>query len=122
MKRIIFILLILISLDAAAQNTYKYYFIEIRPTGKGEIEVAPENGVNYPDIDTLLVASRETKKNGGVIVTGRRYNSYSDVFNRLSTEGLEFVQLASLSSFGGATAMLATDLKVNYVIWRKRTN
>lgn len=122
MKRMLIILLISLSVKATAQNSYQYYFIEVRPTGKGDVEVLPEHGVTYPDIDSLLVASRETKKNGAVITTGKKYASYTEVFNRLTAQGLEFVQFANLSSFGGATAMLATDMKVNYVIWRKRTN
>lgn len=122
MKKLLVAILTIICVNVQAQTSYQYYFIEMRPTGKGEVEVAPELGVTYTDIDSLLVAGRETKKNGAVIVTGKKYDSYSALFNRLSREGLEFVQMAGLSSFGGAAAMLATDLKVNYLIWRKRTN
>lgn len=121
MKKLIFILLIIFAKGASAQS-YQYYFIEIRATGKGDVEVQPELGVNYPDIDTLLVASRETKKNGAVIVTGKKYGSYSEVFNKLSATGLEFVQFSNLPTFGGATGAMLSDLRSNYAIWRRVRN
>lgn len=120
MRKIITITLLLIGISSFAQDRYQYYFIEIRTTGKGEVELAPENQVVYPDIDSLLVSSRAKNKRGIEEVSGRKYASYSEAFNRLSREGLEFVQFANLSSFGGAASMLAGDIRVNYVIWRKR--
>ncbi|MBI3137985.1 MAG: hypothetical protein HYZ15_05325 [Sphingobacteriales bacterium] len=122
MSKIISIALLLISISSIAQDKYQYYFIEMRNTGKGEVEVEPENQVVYDDIDSLLVTSREMNKRGIEEVKGRKYGSYTEVFNRLSREGLEFVQFANLGSFGGATAMLAGDIRINYLIWRRKVN
>lgn len=96
----------------------QYFFIEIRATGKMEVELQPEQGV-ISDIDSLLVASRETKKNGAVIVTGKKYESYTSAFNSLASAGLEFVQMANVSTVGGATAALVGDLRTNYMIWKR---
>src|SRR5690348_12482168 len=104
MKKILLCLSIFISFCAAAQTKYQYYFIETRTTGKMGIELSPETGVTYSDIDTLIVASREVKKNGNTVITGKKYESYSAAFNALSAAGLEFVEFANLSTIGGATA------------------
>ena len=101
-------------------QTFQYYFLEIRTTGKAEVEITPESGVKYDDIDTLIVSKREPGKKGIDIVTGKKYESYSSAFNRLSRAGLEFVQFANLSTFGGGTALLAGDIRINYIIWRKK--
>ncbi len=122
MKRICIVIALTISLSTAAQDRYQYYFIEIRTTGKAEIELAPENQVLYSDIDSLIVSSREKNKRGIEEVKGRKYDSYSAAFNRLSAAGLEFVQFTNLSSVGGATAALVGDIRVNYVIWRRKMN
>lgn len=119
MKKIICIISLFISLQLAAQE-YQYYFIELRTTGKAEVELSPEMGVTYSDIDSLIVSSREVKKNGVIMVTGRKYASYSAAFNRLSREGLEFVQFANLSTVGGGTAFIAGDIRINYTVWRKK--
>lgn len=119
MKKIFIAICIIISAAASAQTSYKYYFLEIRTTGKAEVEITPEMGVTYEDIDSIIVKSREIKKNGAVIITGVKYPSYSAAFNKLSSVGLEFVQFANLSTFGGATAFISGDIRINYVIWRK---
>ena len=120
MKKIIVLLSLFMAVTAAAQTKYQYYFLEMRTTSKAEVEVTPEMGVKYADIDTMIVSKRETKKNGAEVVTGKKYNSYSAAFNTLSAAGLEFVQFASLSTFGGSAAMLAGDIRINYMIWRKK--
>lgn len=107
-------------LNGSSQDKFYFYFIEFRNTGKGEVELKPENQVFYPDIDKLLVSSRVTNKRGVEEITGRRYASYTEAFNTLSGEGLEFVGFANLGSFGGATAAIAGDVRVNYMIWRKK--
>lgn len=118
MKKLVLIGLLLFT--KAAQAQYLYYFLEIKTTGKAQVELAPEMGVTYDDIDTLIVSNRETKKNGAVVVTGKKYESYSAAFNSLSAAGLEFVQFANLSTIGGATAFIAGDIRINYTIWRRR--
>lgn len=122
MRLVIISLCLLIGKLSYSQDApvYTYYFLEIRTTGKAEVEITPEMGVKYPDIDSLIVSKREPKKNGGENITGVKYPSYSDAFNKLSSAGLEFVQFANLSTFGGGTAMLAGDLRINYIVWRKR--
>ncbi len=121
MKKIITLLCLLAVLKSGAQNTQpvQYYFIEVRPTGKLEVELQPEMGTTYADIDSLLVATRETKKNGAIIITGKKYSSYSAAFNTLAGAGLQFVQFANLPTSGGATAALVGDLRITYMVWKK---
>jgi hypothetical protein len=122
MKKTLLILSILLVSTQIFAQKYTYYFITINPTSKGEVEVTPELGVVYSDIDTFLVAKRETKKNGAVEVTGKRYNSYSAFFNSMSMHGIEFVQFANLQEYGGATRMIAGDIRSNYTIWRRKVD
>lgn len=78
------------------------------------VQITPEVGVTYEDIDTLIVEKRK-----GQNVTGKKYESYSEAFNSLSSAGLEFVQFVNLSTIGGATSFIS-DLKTNFILWRKR--
>ena len=98
---------------------YQYYFLMISTTGKLGVLIEPEWGVNYPDIDSLIVSKREQRKKNDVI-TGKKYESYSEAFNSLSNAGLEFVQFVNLSTVGGGTAMLVGDIRINYTMWRRR--
>lgn len=106
----------------ASADIYKYYFLMIKTTGKMGIEIEPEWGVTYEDIDSLIVESREARKKGGFDISGKKYDSYSAMFNALSAAGLEFVEFASLSTVGGSAKVLVGDLRLNYVIWRKKIN
>jgi len=119
---ILFIIIILFPIFSMAQKSliYKYYFLEIRPTGRGEVEITPEMQVKYEDIDTLIVLKREMRKNGYENITGKKYSSYSSAFNILSNAGLEFVQFVYLPTYGGATGMLVSEMRINYIMWRKR--
>ena len=123
MTTLLVVMFICDSQIANAQDApqYKYYFLMIRATGKAEVEISPEMGVEYPDIEPLIVGKKEQKKKGESI-TGKKYESYSDAFNVLSATGLEFVQFVTLPSVGGMTIFVAGDMKLSYTMWRKRTN
>lgn len=118
MKKVMIMLFVFLCIKANSQ-VYKYYFIEINTTSKAEVELSPEWGYKYEDIDSL-VCKREIKSNGKEDYKGKKYKSYSEAFNALSAAGLEFVQFASLSTVGGATRLIAGDIKVGYTIWRKK--
>lgn len=119
MKKMILSILLLASVPIFAQKPVQFYFIEIRPTGKMEVELKAETGVTYPDIDSLLIGSSTTTKKGAVITTGKKYDSYTAAFNALSGAGLQFVQFANLSTMGGASALLTSDVKTIFTIWKK---
>jgi hypothetical protein len=113
------ILCFLACATAATAQTYKYYFIEIRATGKAEIALKPEGNIVYSDIDSL-VCERSTDNRGKEQVKEKRYSSYSEAFNKLSSAGLEFFQFANLPTFGGGTAIIAGEMRANYMVWRRR--
>lgn len=103
-----------------AQAQYKYYFFQIKITGKSEVQLIPEREILYPDIESLIIEKRDTSKKGTETVTAIRFQSYSEAFNKLSAAGLEFVQFTNLPTVGAGTAFLAGDMRVNYIIWRKK--
>lgn len=74
----------------------------------------------YADIDSLVCA-RSTDNRGKEIVKERKYGDYSEVFNKLSAAGLEFVQFANLPTIGGGTALIGGEIRMNYMVWRKRS-
>lgn len=118
------ILLCIFTISASSiysQDVFTYYFIEVRVTGKGDVEIAPEGEASYTDIADLIETKREKDKKGFERVTGKKYNNYSAAFNVLSKAGLEFVQFTNLPTVGGATSMfVGTSLPTNYMIWRKK--
>lgn len=118
MKPIITLSLILIFGVAKAQ-TYRYYFLDIRATGKMEVAIIPENNIQYDDIDSL-VCERSQSDRGKEIVKEKKYSSYSVLFNRLSAEGLEFVEFATVPKAGGATQVIGGPLMTTYMIWRRK--
>lgn len=118
MKTLFIAILLLISTTSFSQS-YEYYFIEFRPTGKAEIAVIPENNINYPGLDSLLCERSENK--GKEVVKEKRYPNYSAVFNMLSSKGLEFVQFVTAPKIGGATQMLTGTGDSNYMVWRRKT-
>lgn len=117
MKLIIFTLLILFTKTLSAQ-TYQYYFIESRATAKGEVAINPENNMLYSDVDSLLCERSDIR--GREVVKERKYPSYSDMFNRLSREGMEFIQFVYVSKIGGAAQLIAGSGQTVYMVWRKK--
>lgn len=115
----LFIVFLLISNFSYGQ-TYKYYFFEVRPTGKAEVAIKPEGNTLYADVDSL-VCERSTDSRGKELVKEKKYGSYSEAFNKLSSAGLEFFQFANLPTFGGATQILAGEIRANYMVWRRKT-
>jgi hypothetical protein len=120
MKKILIVICILFAINATAQDTYQYYFVQGRPTGKLEVEVWPEKGIVYPDIDTLLVSKREKNKKGVEEIEGKKYESFSAFFNALATTGLEFVNYYKWNTAGGAAGVLGGRLEGDYFIFRKK--
>lgn len=114
----LFIVFLLISNFSYGQ-TYKYYFFEVRPTGKAEVAIKPEGNTVYADVDSL-VCERSTDNRGKEHVKEKRYAGYSEAFNGLSGAGLEFVQFTNLPTVGGATQILAGEIRANYMVWRRR--
>lgn len=125
MKILLFCILLLTTFSANCQSQpvlpkYQYYFIQMTPTSKVEIELAPEDNVYYADIDSLIVTKVEINKKGYRQVTGKKYDSFSAAFNALSGAGLEFVQFAYLNKVGGMTAVWVGESRIGYSIWRKQ--
>jgi hypothetical protein len=118
MKAAIILSFLLLSTTVGAQ-TYRYYFFEVRATGKAEIAIKPESNTVYPDIDSL-VCERLTDSRGKEQVKEKKYGSYSEAFNRLSAAGLEFFQFANLPTVGGGAAIIAGELRANYMVWRRK--
>lgn len=116
--KILFVALLLFISSASFSQTYEYYFIEFRPTGKAEIAVIPENNIVYRGLDSLLCERSENK--GKEVVKEKRYPNYSTVFNMLSSKGLEFVQFVTAPKIGGATQMLTGSGDSNYMVWRRK--
>jgi hypothetical protein len=114
-----FIFLLVLSAKVSQGQTYRYYFLEVRATGKMEIAVKPEFDAQYPDIDSL-VCVRTTDNRGKEIMKERKYLSYSDMFNKLSAAGLEFVQFAWLPTVGGGAQLIGGEMRVNYIVWRRK--
>lgn len=115
MKLLVFCLL----LSAATKaQTYQYYFLDIRATGKVGVAVIPEKNLNYGDIDSL-VCERSTNDKGREVVKEKIYGSYTELFNRLSAHGLEFVQFVYLPTVGGATQLIGGSMPNNFAVFRK---
>ena len=119
-KLLIVIALATLSAKGFSQDIYQYYFIEGRPTGKMQIEVNPEKGTMYPDIDSLVVEKREVKKNGDETYVAKKYTTLSNFFNALAGAGLEFVNYYKWNTVGGGTAMISGTLYTDYFIFRKK--
>lgn len=118
MKPIITLCFLFASYLSQAQS-YRYYFLDIRPTGKMEVAIIPENNILYEDIDSL-VCERSTNDRGKEVIREKKYPSYSALFNRLSAEGMEFVDFATIPKAGGAAQVIAGPLMTTYMIWRRR--
>lgn len=115
MKLLVFLLLLA---SSAKAQTYQYYFLDIRATGKLGVAVMPEKNLNYGDIDSL-VCDRSANDKGREIVKEKIYGSYTELFNRLSAHGLEFVQFAYLPTVGGATQLIGGSMPNNFAVFRK---
>lgn len=112
------LLAIILFSTAAKAQTYRYYFLDIRATGKVGVAVMPEKNLNYGDIDSL-VCERSMNDKGREIVKEKIYGSYTELFNRLSAHGLEFVQFAYLPTVGGATQLIGGSMPNNFAVFRK---
>lgn len=113
MKKVMIMLFVFLCIKANSQ-VYKYYFIEIGPNEDNKIILMSESGAIYRDIDSLL-SKKEKKK-----IVGRVFESYTEVFNKLSIHGLEFVNFANLSTQGGAVGAILGSQPHGYFIWRKK--
>jgi hypothetical protein len=123
MKQILIICLLIPSIafcQSKQQDIYRYYFINGRPTGKFQIEVAPEKGILYSDIDSLVVSKREKNKKGVEEVEPKIYNTFSEFFNAMGAAGLEFVNYYKWNTAGGMTGMVVGRVDGDYFIFRKR--
>lgn len=116
MKKLLCICLLFYSYTCCAQARYNYYFFSVRATGKAQVEFSG----TYAETDSILVENFEVNKKGDTTINYKKFKSYSDVFNRLGTIGLEYVQFASLPMVGGATRMLVGDIRIDWVIFRKK--
>lgn len=113
MKYLISLILIIGGFTSFSQT--KYFFFEVRATGKATIELKG----NYPETDSVLIEKMEVSKRGDTTYTWKTFRSYSDAFNALSKLGMEYVEMANLPLVGGATSLFSGNLSQNYIIWRK---
>lgn len=117
MKKLLLIALLLISVQAFTQ-TYKYYFFAVRPTGKAQVELTGQ----YPETDSILIEGMDVSKKNDTTYNYKKFANYSEVFNALSAIGLEYVEFRNLPMVGGATRMLVGDIRVDWVIFRKKVD
>lgn len=103
MKYLIILAVLLVS-GACHSQTYRYYFFNISATGSKGVTIATEKDMAYPEVDSLIVSTREGKK-----VTYKYFTTNTDAYNTLSKAGLEFVSFMSDASILGAATL-----------WRKR--
>lgn len=124
MKSLFMLFFLIIAAVCKAQDkpkeVYSYYFIEASPTGKLGIEVAPEKGIVYQEIDSLLVTERTVSRKGVPEVVGKKYGSFSEFFNLMGKHGLEFVNHYKWNVVGGGTSILAGRMEVDYFMFRKK--
>ena len=86
--------------NAQSEGNYKYYLFAIAITAKGEIVLGPDK--EKYDIDTAY--------------SGKKFDSYSQIFNLLSGLGLEYVNQFSTANF----VSLSTNARFDYMVWRRR--
>lgn len=98
MKKLIIVAALLVS--GACYSQTKYYFFNIQASGGKGIQVMTEKDMAYPDIDTLIVQSREGKK-----VSYKFFPTNTAAYNTLAAAGLEFVQFIGESSILGSATL-----------------
>jgi hypothetical protein len=116
MKKLLLITGLVLSFSSFCQTGYKYYFFTVRPTGNAKVELT---GL-YPETDSLLLEKIEVNRKGDTTYVFKKFDNYSTAFDALSAAGLEYVEFRSLPAIGGFTKMLVGDVRVDWIIWRRR--